>query len=217
MKWTYKRELVPLAMLAIMAAIAVVSYPLLPDPMPSHFASNGRVNGWMGKDASLALMFCVLAGTYALMTFLPLIDPRLRNKESKYGLILLMRDVLLGFWVFLFFLVIRGALEGYLHLELYGVAVGLLFVVLGNYLPKMPPNWFVGIRTPWTLSSDTVWKRTHVLGGWLFVLSGAALIAATIARVPLEVSLIAVVSVLVLFSLIYSFWLFKLLQKRGEL
>jgi uncharacterized membrane protein len=56
------------------------------------------------------------------------------------------------------------------------LGLGILFIALGNVLPRVEPNWFVGIRTPWTLSSDTVWRRTHRTGGWTFLLGGCALI-----------------------------------------
>ena len=55
------------------------------------------------------------------------------------------------------------------------LGVGLLFIFLGNFLTRVEPNWFIGIRTPWTLSSDTVWRKTHRTGGWVFVLGGFVL------------------------------------------
>jgi len=59
--------------------------------------------------------------------------------------------------------------------RLMPLGVGLLVVFLGNFLTRVEPNWFIGIRTPWTLSSDTVWRKTHRTGGWVFVLGGLVL------------------------------------------
>ena len=56
------------------------------------------------------------------------------------------------------------------------LGMGILFIALGNVLPRVEPNWFVGIRTPWTLSSDSVWRKTHRTGGWTFFLGGCALL-----------------------------------------
>jgi len=78
--------------------------------------------------------------------------------------------------------------------------IGLLFVVIGNYLARVEPNWFVGIRTPWTLSSDRVWRKTHRTGGWLMVIGGLALATGAFlprsALLPLLIGTLVVVAVI---------------------
>src|SRR5256712_11828980 len=90
------------------------------------------------------------------------------------------------------------------------IGVGLLFIVLGNYLTRVEPNWFVGIRTPWTLSSDTVWRRTHRTGGWVFVIGGLVLAGAALlprgAFLPL---LIATIVVMPAIPIVQSYILWK--------
>jgi uncharacterized membrane protein len=90
------------------------------------------------------------------------------------------------------------------------VLVGVLFVVLGNLMGKVRPNWFVGIRTPWTLSSKLSWTRTHRLGGWLFVLMGLALVGSGLAGSPAFLALaFALVVGCVLFLCVYSYFVWR--------
>ena len=92
--------------------------------------------------------------------------------------------------------------------------VGGLFVVVGNYLGKVRRNFFVGIRTPWTLASDEVWARTHRVGGWLFVLAGIAIVAsAGGSRQLLPVVLLASVGTAALISVAYSYVVYRKLHR----
>ena len=92
--------------------------------------------------------------------------------------------------------------------------VGGLFVVIGNYLGKVRRNFFVGIRTPWTLTSDEVWARTHRVGGWLFVLAGIAIIAsAGSSRLVLPLVLLASVGTAALISVAYSYLVYRRLHR----
>ncbi len=122
------------------------------------------------------MFLLVMGGTpifiYLLLTFLPFIDPLKKKIEIKFKNVLFLRDAMLVFFAVIFSLGIEAAREGSLNMDLFGFAFGLLLIVIGNYMPKMPQNWFLGIRTPWTISSEVVWKKTHILGGWLFMVSG---------------------------------------------
>ena len=93
---------------------------------------------------------------------------------------------------------------------------GLLFIFLGNYITRVEPNWFVGIRTPWTLSSDTVWRKTHRTGGWLMVLGGLVIAACAFlpqgAFLPLFIPAIVVIAVV---PIVQSYVLWKREQGRS--
>jgi len=216
MRWSWKREVFPLGALAILAVFAFSRYASLPDPMPSHFDAEGNVNGWMGKEAFMEMMAILCAGLYLLVTFIPVIDPLWRRVQVKYGLILLVRDVVLGFLVFAFILTIVAAGEGHLHYELMGVGLGLLLVFLGNYMPKLPQNWFIGIRTPWTLSSPVIWKKAHLVGGWLFAVCGLAFIVCSLLVLPVAIPMACLIAVSIFSGIIYPLYLFRKLPKEGE-
>ncbi len=215
MIWSWKREVFPLAVMAILLVYAVYQYPSLPDPMPSHFDSEGNINGWMGKAAFMWMTGGITLGLYLLITFIPLIDPLWKKIQPRYGLILLIRDVVVGFLAFIFILSILAAREGHLRFELFGMGLGLVFILMGNYMPRLPQNWFVGIRTPWTLSSAVIWKKTHVVGGWLFAVSGAVFILCSLLRLPVAIELVALIAAGLFSGLIYPLYLFKKLQKTN--
>jgi uncharacterized membrane protein len=92
------------------------------------------------------------------------------------------------------------------------LALGLFYILLGYYLPSIKPNWFVGIRTPWMLSNEVVWTRTHQLGGKIMTIAGAAVIIITVINLPEKLYLSCIIGILTLSAVIpavYSFWLFK--------
>jgi len=89
------------------------------------------------------------------------------------------------------------------------VGVGLTFIVLGNYLGRVEPNWFIGIRTPWTLESETVWRKTHRIAAWFFVLGGVIVVAsALVPGVETEMAFVAtlVLAAAVPAALSYILW-----------
>lgn len=167
------RKWVPLLIIATAFVTSAVVYPNLPERIPTHWNFAGEVDGWSARAWGAWVMPVVIAFVWALMRWLPAIDPRARNYEKFSGA---FEGIMLSVMVFM--LVLHGitlaAALGYpvAMKRVVPVGVGLLFIVIGNLLPRARSNWFVGIRTPWTLSSDRVWEKTHRVGGRLFVLGG---------------------------------------------
>ena len=217
MKWSLKREFFPFTILLILACVTIYYYPSLPDKMPIHFDAKGNINGWQEKNIFFIVQFGIMLGIYFLITFIPFIDPLRKKIESKYGLLLLFRDIVFGFMAFTFGLCILASFEGTSRPELIGVGIGLLFTLLGNYSPKLPRNWFFGIRNPWTLSSEVIWRKTHIVGGWLFAGCGVAMIILSLLKVSIVVSLFVILPVILVGCNLYPLYLYKKLQKTNEL
>ncbi len=215
MNLNWKREFFPWFVLIAMAGVAIHYYPILPDTIASHFDIHGMPNGWMKKDIFYLLMVGAGVFIYLLFTFLPLIDPLKRKIQTRFRNILLLRDAFITFLTVIFSLSLEAAHEGTLNIDLFGILVGLLFVVIGNYMPKIPQNWFIGIRTPWTISSEMVWKKTHILGGWLFVSSGVLYLVCAALKINSLIPLSAILISAVV-SILYSFVLYKKIQKSGD-
>ena len=111
-----------------------------------------------------------------------------------------------------------SAKDGIFRSDLFGIGFGLLFILLGNYLPKLPRNFFFGIRSPWTLASEVVWFRTHRISGSLFVAGGILFIILTLLKVNWVISMIVILTPLVLFTaFIYPYLLYRRLQREGKL
>jgi uncharacterized membrane protein len=216
MKWSLKREIFPFTVLLIMACVSIYYYPSLPDKVPIHFDVKGNINGWAEKNTFFVTQFGLMLGLYFLITFIPFIDPFRKKIESKYGLLLLFRDIIIGFFGFIFGIGILAAFEGSSRQDLLGVGFGLLLFLIGNYLPKLPRNRFFGIRTPWTLSSEAVWRKTHIVGGWLFAATGLATIILSLLKVSMIIILFLLLPV-ILVSCLYPLYLFKKLQRTNEL
>lgn len=173
----------------ILAAFAVACwfYPQLPNPVPTHWDATGHVNGYMPKPWGVLVSPLLMIGIWLLLWALPYISPkgfRLDSFLSIYGIISLAVLVVL----FLITLItLLAAKDHSLPLaRIVPAIIGLLLLVMGNYFGKFRKNFFIGIRTPWTLASDEVWTRTHRLGGWLFTAAGIIIaIVALIAPINL--------------------------------
>ncbi len=171
-------------LLAILpAVILLLVYNSLPEQVPMNYSFSGEVNSYGSKNEMwlfpginifLAILFYVL----------PKIDPK-RNNYKKFGKFYVgTKLVTLLFFNIIFVLMVGIAIyPDMVKMNLFIlVGVGLLFVFIGNYIPQAKQNFFVGIRTPWTLSSENVWIKTHRIGGYCFIISG--LIIAICAFLP---------------------------------
>jgi len=153
--------------------ITIIMYPVVPDQVVSHWNAAGQPDGYMAKFWGLALIPLIMTALVALFAVIPRIDP-LRKSYEKF------RNYYEGFVLLLVFFMLAIQLMVILWNTGYPVSpnlflpvpVGILFIYIGFLLEHVEQNWYVGIRTPWTLSSTVVWKKTHVLGGKLFKISG---------------------------------------------
>lgn len=165
-----------LAMLGVIAAGVVLSvwaYPQMPDEMPSHWNAQGQSDDTMPKWAALSLMPIVSLVMLLLFTVLPNLDPMKENIEK-------FRNYYVGFVIavmlFLLYMhaimIMWGLGARFDFVAAIAPAIGGLFYCVGVVTSKAKRNWFIGFRTPWTMSSDAVWDKTHSLGGKLFKASG---------------------------------------------
>lgn len=217
MKWNYKNDIIPLLVFISLAVLSTLFYPVLPDTVPTHFNGEGTPDGFSTKMDLVLFNAGISVFLYMLLTFIPFIDPFWKKIEQKYTLFLVFRDIALIFSLFAFAVILYSARAGKLETGIYGMGFGGLFILMGNYLPKLPRNFFFGIRTPWTLASDVVWRKTHVLSGWLFVAAGLALILLAVLKVRTEVAMAVTLGPVVIFSaVLYPLFLYKKLQKNGN-
>ncbi len=184
----------------------------LPDPMASHWNANDQVDGYMSKFWGVFMMPLVTLGMFLLFIIVPNIDPLKANIAQFRETFNLFIAFMVGFMVFVHALTLRWNL-GYKNLGIGQAllpAMGLLFIIIGYLLRKAKRNFFIGIRTPWTLSSDTVWEKTHQLGAVLFMASGVfAVIGGFIGGVVAFWMLMAPLLGSTVFLLIYSYVLYQ--------
>ena len=169
-----------MALIAAAFIFSIISYNKLPELIPTHWNIAGEVDAYSKKPYGAFMAPFLMAITWLGMIFLPKIDPKKENYkkfESSY-------DITLGLLTTFFFGLHMATLLFSLGYKVpidntVFVMMGIMFVVMGNYMPKAKSNYFYGIKTPWTLSNEVSWRKTHRLAGKLFVISGFLMIVST--------------------------------------
>lgn len=152
--------------------LSVVFFPQLPNEIAIHWDAKGVADDF-GHKAWIFLFPGIMFSLLLLKIFMPKWDPKKENyaKFSKSYHVSTETVMVFLLAVHIVSLLMNLGYNIQLVFVVY-LALGLLFMILGNYLPKIQHNYFMGIRTPWTLASETVWQKTHRTGGKLFVLTG---------------------------------------------
>jgi len=212
------RKLIPgLLVVALAAGFSVWAYPELPAQVATHFDFHGNANGWSSRTVAVVLAPALAIVLALVFTVLPRIDPRGANYAKfgpTYWTIANAALVLVaGIHVF----ALGKALGWPIDMSrVASLGVGGLLVLLGNLMTRIRPNWFMGIRTPWTLSSDTVWRKTHRFGGVAFVIAGLCIAATALlsAGWALKVAM-GVAAAAALSCVVYSYVVWKAEQGAG--
>lgn len=196
-----------LVTLIVAVIISIVTFDSMPNEVATHWGVNGEPDGyaskWVGAFIAPALMVAFLL----VKIWLPKIDPKKENYEQFKKSYSITMDI-----VFAFFLVLHIATTLYnigydVKIEfVVCLSTGVMFIVLGNYMPKFKHNYFVGIRIPWTLNSEEVWKKTHRFGGKVFVAIG--LIMAIGVFLPIN-SFITILAPLVIGIIIITYMAYR--------
>lgn len=177
MKNRIQKEWLPLLLVAAPFAYLASVWTQLPDQVPLHWNLQGEVDRWGSKSEMWLIPVFTTVLIYILLTLAPLIDPkkRIAAMGAKYGQ---MKLALVGTMSVLALVIIHMTQESELASSTPVLfIIGLLFTLLGYFMKAIKPNYFIGIRTPWTLESPLVWEKTHRLGGWLFGLGGIVIAA----------------------------------------
>lgn len=208
-----RRPMVVASVIVVLGMLALSAWAWLRLPadalVPIHWGPTGEPDGFADRTVGLLLLPGAAALVAAVLWVVPSIEPRRENlarsatayRATWIGVMLLFGG--------LHGLAVASALGADLDItRIVLIATGALFVVIGNYLPKVRSNYLLGIRTPWTLTSDLAWHRTHRLGGRMFVVGGVVLIALGASGVggeALVAALIGVTLVQVVVLIAYSF------------
>jgi uncharacterized membrane protein len=205
-KWSQWSQWYPLLLVVASAVATVIVYPRLPDRIPRHWNIHSQPNGFGPKWAFAGLFPVALAVLWGVLRVLPRIDPHRANYEKFQSTYDLLVNSVLTLACFFHAYAIAEALGIAMPFRVLPLALAGACIILGNVLPRARPNWWFGIRTPWTLSNDRVWERTHRVGGYLvFALGVLAVIAAVLPR-QLAFPVIGVVGISTALSMvIYSY------------
>ncbi len=208
------------AIISLQIIIAIATFPFLPAVVPIHWGANGQPNGYGPKWIATLLWPLISIGLYVLLRVLMAAGPRLGSRSSL-GANTQVRSVLVA-GITLFLLIVQLSTTASILgmpidiIFVTNLALSVLFIVLGNFMGKLRRNFWMGIRTPWTLTSEVVWERTHRLGGWLFV--GIGLLGIVFSFVPLlrVWGIVALILVAAVFLYIYSYVCYRQNTREGN-
>ena len=179
------RKLIPgLVLLLIAGGFSIWAYPQLPAQVATHFDLDGTPNGWSSRLTAVLLVPALAVLLVGLFTVIPRIDPRRANYALFTPTYWSILNAVLVLLAAIHLLVLGKAIGWEVDLgRVAGVGVGAFFVFMGNLMTRIRPNWFMGIRTPWTLSSESVWRKTRRFGEMAFAIAGACIAASTLVHV----------------------------------
>ncbi len=204
--------IIGLILVLLAVAFSAAVYNRLPEHMASHWAVNDQVNGTISRFWGAFLMPVIALAMLALFLLVPLIDPMKANIATFRPTFNWFIVAILVFLMDLHVLTILWNL-GYQSFRMSTVllpGMGLLFILAGVLIRQAKRNFFIGIRTPWTLSSDRVWAQTHRVGSVLFILCGVIAMFGALLPGPMAFALVIVpILAATVFLLAYSYWLYQ--------
>ena len=204
-----------IAMLSFLGVCCI--YHRLSDQIPINFGVNWEVGEYGPKYSAL-----ILGATPFLMCLLfdvlPLIDPKMKNYQKHERGYNILRMFLVLCLIGLDWMTNMMALGYSMNINtVLPLLLGLVFVGTGNYLPKMKPNYFIGIRTPWTLDNEVVWRKTHRVGGYIFVVLGiVCFLTALIHTTLMNYILVGTFVVGICWVMGYSYYCYKEEKKESK-
>lgn len=217
MKTTKTQETIVFIIMLIPFIYLAMIWGDLPDEIPLHWNAKGEIDRYGGKGELISLPFMLSGLTYAIMLAVPFIDPKkkIQNMGNKYFSIRMGIQVFVsGLCTYILYMTQDGASA---DTRMIFVLVSLLFTVLGNYFKTIKPNYFVGIKTPWTLENEQVWVKTHKMAGLLWFYGG--ILSAIVCYIlPASQGFYAFISITIAISIVpvvYSYLEYQKITKQS--
>jgi uncharacterized membrane protein len=217
MNVTLKKELPIIGIVLIPFVYLAFIWNTLPNKVPTHWNYKGEVDHWGDKFSLIGLLFMLPVLVYIILLVAPKIDPKKRIAlmgrkyyQLKFILVLIMSMLAL-------FILYIAKNQSVSNPNLNLAFVGIFVLALGNYFKVVQPNYFIGIRTPWTLENNEVWKLTHVFASKLWFIGGLLIILITLTFPDQFViyAFASVFGVILIVPMVYSYIKFKEIEKKG--
>ena len=202
-----RMQLLSAALVVASLVLTVALYDKLPDPVPTRWNLQGVATGYTPKPWGAFIAPFMTVFFWLVFFTMPRVAPRGFGMEPFWRAYETMEVAFIGF---LFAIgVARFGVFG--SIRMVPIGIGILFILLGNLMGKTTRNFFIGIRTPWTLASEEVWLRTHRLGGKVMVATGALIVIAALAGAPTKWLLPTIATSLAI-PTAYSYFLYRSLE-----
>jgi uncharacterized membrane protein len=209
-----KRRWIGAALIGAMVLFTLLIWNQLPDRIPTHWNFRGQVDNWSARFPGAWLIPGIATAIWLLLPLLRNVDPRRQHYESFAETFHTIINVIVGYMTVIHVLVLGAAMGWDIDVSRTFVAlIGVTFIAIGNFLPRIRSNWWLGIRTPWTLDSERIWRETHRLAGWTFV-SGGLVAAFAMLILPLSLRFAVAFVGLMASALIPAIWSYVLWRKQ---
>ena len=218
-KLSVKSEIIPVLLIIVCAILSIYFYSHFPDRVVGHWNFEGTPDRYTSKTGAAFGMLGVIAGMYVLFLVLPLLDPKRERYQSFEKVYHYFKGLIISVMSAIY--IVSGFYNLGYNLKINLIVpliIGLLMIAIGNYMGKIKNNWFVGIRTPWTLSSENVWNKTHRMGGWCFMVFGLLIIVSPLLPKALGLAAFIAGIVLVVFgTMVYSYLVYRKEQNTKQI
>jgi uncharacterized membrane protein len=215
MKLTLKKELPLIGIVLAPFVYLAIIWNILPEKVPTHWNYKGEVDKWGDKYSLIVLLFLLPVLTYVLMVVIPKIDPKKKIGQMG-GKYYQLKFILVLFMSTLAFIILHISVnQSTSSANLIFIPIGVLFIALGNYFKVIQPNYFIGIKTPWTLENKEIWKLTHKMAGKLWIVGGLLIVlgSLTLDKSIFIYILITIIAIISIVPVVYSYIKFKELKE----
>lgn len=217
MNLEFKKELPIIGIILIPFVYLATIWNSLPERVPIHWNSKGEIDNWGNKLALIALLFMLPVLTYVILSVITKIDPQKKLSLMGGKLYQLKFFLVLFMSILALFIVYSSKNQSFSSPNFTFVMIGALLMIFGNYFKVIRPNYFIGIRTPWTLKNEEVWKLTHVFAGKLWFIAGFLIILNSLVfEMPVFSKVFfPFVLIVAIMPIVYSYFKYSSL-KKGE-
>jgi uncharacterized membrane protein len=210
-----KKEIPLLIVVLIPFVYLAYIWSSLPDTVPLHWNYKGEIDDWGNKSSLIFITFLLSGLTYILFTVIPFIDPkkRIQTMGNKYHNLKFLMVLFMS--ALAVFIIYSAKEQSITNPSFIYLAIGLLFMLLGNYMKIIKANYFIGIRTPWTLEYESIWKSTHKLASKIWFVGGLAIVISSLTTNKdfNGIFFISVITLLAIIPVVYSYMEYRKLKK----
>ncbi len=211
----FKKEL-PLITIVLLPFIYLAYiWNKLPEKVPMHWNIEGKIDRYGNKSELILIPILLPLLIYLIFLIVPKIDPKnkIKNMGNKYQNIKILLTVFMS--ILALFILYTAKNKSFANPNYIILLIGILYIILGNYFKTIKANYFIGIRTPWTLENETVWKETHKMGGKMWLIGGFVIVLSSLIlnKQPNFILFLIITGIITIIPIIFSYIRFKTNKK----